>query len=221
MRDGVCFCSVRLLCPSCDGHPAGWGAGLGFRGSAGQPDTGVGPSAPCPWRATRAGLAPVQYTAYNMRLSRPAALVGKTPPCLPVANPAAGGPPLPPSDSSELTAARCRDGAPEATTGHSSSEGKRMGFLLQDCPRREQEAAQGEVDRHFAGRVNPPASLFRPAHNTLCHACRRHKGAGGWCGLCAPSCGVLVQRSGCPPWEWADDCPTLAMGGVSWSASLP
>ena len=93
---GVSFCSVRLLCPSFDGHPAGWGAGLGFRGSVGQQRTGVGPSATRGWRATRAGLALGQYIVYNMRLWRPAPLVGKTPLCVPVANSPAGGPALPP-----------------------------------------------------------------------------------------------------------------------------
>ena len=88
-----------------------------------------------------------------------------------------------------------------------------MGFLLQDCPRGEQEADEGEVDRHFAGRAHPPASLLCLAPNTLCHACRRRKGVGGWCGLRAPSCGVLVQRSGRPPWEGAVVVLPLHGGG--------
>ena len=55
---------------------------------------------------------------HTTRVSRPAPSAGISPRCPPVGSAPAGGPALPPSNYSELTAAGCRDRVPAATTGH-------------------------------------------------------------------------------------------------------
>ena len=91
---------------------------------------------------------------------------------------------LPPSDSSELTAARCPDGAPAAMTGRPPPKAKCVGVLVRDCPSVGPEAAQGKVDRDLAGTVrhrgyvHRPGGLRGPAHNIWGHACCGRRGAG-------------------------------------------
>ena len=100
-----------------DGHPVGRGAGFG-QGSAGQHWCGA-PRLSRPAYGG-AGLAPGQSNLYTKQLCRPALLAGSLPPCPPVGPPPAVGPALPPSDSSEVIVARCRNGAPVATMGRSN-----------------------------------------------------------------------------------------------------
>ena len=126
-------------------------------------------------------MAPGQSTAYTRRLCMTAPPVGKPPACLQVGPPKARGPVLPPSDSSELTVARCPDGAPARPAGALHLKAKRVGVLVPDCPRGGREATQGEVDRNVAGsvggrgHVSGPAGLRRPVQNILCHACCRRR----------------------------------------------